>query len=104
MSTRRLGSPTCWPACRITPPSAFTNSCPGTGTGNTSPPKLLELIGHQSNTELPYGLRRMDTSERQNTLNKPMSMVTPYLGRWSQKCQEEQPGKRTFIAGLVGAA
>jgi len=30
-SIRRLGSLTCWRACRITPPSASTNSCPGIG-------------------------------------------------------------------------
>ncbi len=30
-SIHRLGSPTCWPACRIIPPSASTNSCPGIG-------------------------------------------------------------------------
>jgi hypothetical protein len=34
--------------------AAFTNSCPGTGTGNTPPPKPLEPIGRQSNIELPY--------------------------------------------------
>jgi hypothetical protein len=35
-SIPRLGSPTCWPACRITPPSAFTNSCLGIGVLRTS--------------------------------------------------------------------
>jgi Transposase C of IS166 homeodomain/zinc-finger binding domain of transposase IS66/Transposase IS66 family/IS66 C-terminal element len=32
------------PACRITPSSAFTTFCRGTGSRNTSPPKLLEPI------------------------------------------------------------
>jgi len=31
-SIRRLGLPTCWPACRITLPSAITNYCLGTGS------------------------------------------------------------------------
>src|SRR3954451_11316383 len=53
MSTRRLGSPTCWPACRITPPSAFTNFCRGTGTRNTSPPKLLEPSGRHPTPNYP---------------------------------------------------
>ena len=30
-SIHRLGSPTCWRACRIIPPGASTNSCLGTG-------------------------------------------------------------------------
>lgn len=30
-STHKPGSPTCWPACRIIPPGASTNCCPGTG-------------------------------------------------------------------------
>ena len=45
MSTRRLGLPTCWPACQITPPCAFTNCCPGTGTGKTLLLRLREAHG-----------------------------------------------------------
>src|SRR5215216_6913424 len=45
IAIRRLGSPTCWPACRITPPSAFTNSCLGTGALRTSL-ALLERNSH----------------------------------------------------------
>ena len=49
ISIRRPGSPTCCPDCRITPPNALTNFCPGTGTGRASqltPPEQTGPTGH----------------------------------------------------------
>jgi hypothetical protein len=42
MSIRSLGSPTCSPVCRITPPTASANFCLGIGFGRTPRQRLLE--------------------------------------------------------------
>src|SRR6516165_12405769 len=56
-STRRLGLPTCWRACRITPPSAFTNSCLGIGALRTSltPPERSQLFAQNDLTRVLAG-------------------------------------------------
>src|SRR5271170_6994810 len=56
MSIRKRGSPTCSPACRITRPSAFTNCCPGTGTGKTLLLKLREAPRPPLQTDPPVAL------------------------------------------------
>src|SRR6516165_6140416 len=50
----RLGLPTCWRACRITPPSTFTNSCLGIGALRTSltPPKRSQLFAQNDLTRV----------------------------------------------------
>src|SRR6516164_5966917 len=66
-STRRLGLPTCWRACRITPPSAFTNSCLGIGALRTSltPPKRSQLFAQNDLTRvLAGGVRILQSSAR----------------------------------------
>src|ERR1700679_1408610 len=59
-SIRRLGSPTCWPACRIIPQGASTNSCLGTGAFRASltPPERNRL---SAQSDLTRGRRRMRT-------------------------------------------
>src|SRR6516225_5713974 len=64
-STRRLGLPTCWRACRITPPSAFTNSCLGIGALRTSltPPKRSQLFAQNDLTRVLAGGVRQNQVE-----------------------------------------
>ena len=59
-SIHRLGSPTCWPACRIIPPGASTNSCRGTGVlrASLTPPERTRL---SAQSDLTRGRRRMRT-------------------------------------------
>jgi hypothetical protein len=61
-SIRRLGSPTCWPACRIIPQGASTNSCLGTGAFRASltPPERNRL---SAQSDLTRGRRRMRTAD-----------------------------------------
>src|SRR5438552_7525564 len=53
-SIHRLGSPTCWPACRIIPPSASTNFCLGIGVPRASP-MLLERNPSSAEGDLTLG-------------------------------------------------
>jgi hypothetical protein len=61
-STRRLGSPTCSPGCRIIRQNASTNCCLGIGAATSPPLKLPERTSHPSpQTGCPCGLHRMRT-------------------------------------------
>lgn len=73
-SIHRLGSPTCWPACRIIPPSAFTNSCLGTGAlrASLTPPERNRL---SAQSDLTRGRRRMRTLLRGQ--NRILTRPTP---------------------------
>src|SRR6476620_2409153 len=65
-SIHRLGSPTCWPACRIIPPGASTNSCLGTGAlrASRTPPERNRL---SAQSDLTRGRRRMRTEIQNQT-------------------------------------
>src|ERR1700678_2515279 len=54
---RRLVSPTCWPACRIIPQGASTNSCLGTGAFRASltPPERNRLSAQSHLTRAVAG-------------------------------------------------
>jgi hypothetical protein len=63
-STRKLGSPTCWRAYRITLPSTSTNSCPGIGDLRMSlwPHKRGQPYTQDDLTRGRHRTRTQDTS------------------------------------------
>jgi len=69
-------SPTCWRAYRISPPSAFTNSCPGTGVLRASL-TLLERYQPSAQNQLTRGRRRMRSESVRITLKLAQRCIQP---------------------------